>query len=417
MEKSAKRSILWRVFTIILSVIILIAAVLVSAVAIVWRDEIATVSSFRQIRGRNDANEEGSIYSMKVQGGFYFDDFLSNGGASSDSELIDFITNNITRGLVEIEIGETDIGCSAFIAKAENGDILFGRNYDFDKTNVCLTMTDPGNGRYKSFSSVDLNYVGMDPEMDVEGLVNKITCLASPYAPLDGINEKGVSCGIFMSYQGAETVSTNQTDSAKQNITSTTMLRLILDYAADVDQAVELVKNYNLHDSANTSFHYMVADAKGKSAILEWVPAEGITDSTDNDGGARTLNVIYNTDPMYDEMLANSQFRYQSITNFIVTPGYYDGEDAAAANGVDRYDYINASLAAGNGTVKDEWAAMDILEGVGRRHWNGGVTVHSVVYNLTKKTAIWVSNENFDDPSAIWQYDLATGKLVSLAEV
>lgn len=57
-----------------------------------------------------------------------------------------------------------------------------------------------------------------------------------------------------------------------------------------------------------------------------------------------------------------------------------------------------------------------VLQAVGRRTWNGGggVTVHSAVYNLTQKTVLWVANENFDDPSAIWQYDLNTGKLTSL---
>lgn len=419
METTKKRRIWWRVLAIVLSAIVLVAGCLVVAVAWVWTDEISTVTSFKQLRGRNDANKEGSVYSMNVKGGFYFDEFLDQGGASSDSELIDFITGNITRGLVDIEIGETDIGCSAFITKAENGDILFGRNYDFDKTNVCLTMCDPGEGRYKSFSTVDLNYVGMDPEQDVEGLINKITCLASSYAPLDGINEKGVSCGIFMSYQGAKTEETNQQNAAKDNITSTTMLRLVLDYAATVDEAVDLIENYNLHDSANTSFHYMIADATGRSAILEWVPAEGVTDSTDNDGSARTLNVIYNDDPMYDEVLEGSEFRYQSITNFIITPGYYEGESEEAANGVDRYDYINGELAKVSGVVKDEWAAMDILKAVGRRTWDkgDGVTVHSAVYNLTKKTVLWVANENYDDKTAVWQYDIASGELTSLADI
>ena len=419
METTKKRRIWWRVLAIVLAAIVLVAGCLVVAVACGWTDEISTVASFKQLRGRNDANKEGSVYSMNVKGGFYFDEFLDQGGASSDSELIDFITGNITRGLVDIEIGETDIGCSAFITKAENGDILFGRNYDFDKTNVCLTMCDPGEGRYKSFSTVDLNYVGMDPEQDVEGLINKITCLASSYAPLDGINEKGVSCGIFMSYQGAETEETNQQNAAKDNITSTTMLRLVLDYAATVDEAVDLIEHYNLHDSANTSFHYMIADATGRSAILEWVPAEGVTDSTDNDGSARTLNVIYNDDPMYDEVLEGSEFRYQSITNFIITPGYYEGESEEAANGVDRYDYINGELAKVSGVVKDEWAAMDILKAVGRRTWDkgDGVTVHSAVYNLTKKTVLWVANENYDDKTAVWQYDIASGELTSLADI
>ena len=51
---------------------------------------------------------------------------------------------------------------------------------------------------------------------------------------------------------------------------------------------------------------------------------------------------------------------------------------------------------------------MDILAIVGRRTWNNddgnGCTVHSAVYNLTKKTVMWVPNENYDDSSAIFEF-------------
>ncbi len=413
MENTKPKKRIWlRVLCIVLAVIVVIAAALGITVWCVWGNEISTVASFTHLRGRNDDNNEGSVYSMEVKGGFYFDDYLAQGGASSDTELINFITQNITKGLIDMTIEETDIGCSSFIAQTADGDILFGRNYDFDKTNVCLTLTNPGNGRHASFSTVDLNYVGMDINTDVEGLMNKITCLAAPYAPLDGINDAGVSCGIFMSYQGEETVATNQQQAEMDNITSTTMLRMILDYADDVDEAVELISNYNLHDSANTSFHYMIADASGRSAIVEWVPAEGITDGEDNDGSARTLNVIYNDDPMYDEVRSSSAFPYQAITNFIITPGYYD-DVVSEGPGYDRYTYINSELAKVDGVVADEQAAMDILQAVGRRTWNGGggVTVHSAVYNLTQKTVYWVANENYGDATATWHYSFATGQL------
>lgn len=415
MEKTKHKKRIWlRVLCIVLAAIIVICAALGITVWCVWGDEILTVASFTHLRARNDDNNEGSVYSMEVSGGYYFDEFLASGGASSDSELINFITEHITRGLIDMTISETNIGCSSFIAQTQSGDILFARNYDFDKTNICITICDPGDGRHASFSTVDLNYVGMDIDSDVEGLMNKITCLAAPYAPLDGINDAGVSCGIYMSYQGETTVATDQQEEGKDNITSTTMLRLILDYADDVDSAIELIKNYNLHDSANTSFHYMIADASGKSAIVEWVPAEGVTDSTDNDGTARTLNVIYNDDPMYEEVRESSAFAYQTITNFIITPGYYvDGEEMP---GLDRYEYINGQLAEVGGIVADEQAAMDILQAVGRRTWNGGggVTVHSVVYNLTQKTVYWVANENYGDSTATWYYSFETGQLTQV---
>lgn len=413
-EQKTKKRIWLRVLCIILAVFVAICVALEITAWSVWGNEIITVATFTQLRGRNDANNEGSIYSMNVKGGFYFDEYLAQGGASSDSELIDFITNNITKGLVDMSISETDIGCSAFICTTPEGDVLFGRNYDFDKTNVCLTFTNPGNGRHASFSTVDLNYVGMDINSDVEGLMDKITCLAVPYAPLDGINDAGVSCGIFMSYQGGEgqegTVATDQQDAVKANITSTTMLRLILDYADTTEKAVELISGYNLHDSANTSFHYMIADVTGRSAIVEWVPAAGVTDGGDNDGAARTLNVIYNDDPMYNELQAGASFNFQAITNFIITPGYYN-DVVKEGPGYDRYTYINNELVKVGGVVADEEAAMQILRAVGRRTWNGGggVTVHSAVYNLTKKTVYWVGNENFGDSTATFHYSFGGG--------
>ena len=419
MVKSKKKLAL-TIVGLILAIIIFIVAVLGVTVLCMWKNEISTVTSFKHLKARNDANDEGSVYSMEVSGGFYFDDFLKQGGASNDKQLINFITNKITKGLISMDIGETDIGCSSFTAVTPEGDVLFARNYDFDKTNVCITLCNPGGDRHASFSTVDLNYVGMDVNTDVSGLMNKITCLAAPFAPLDGINDAGVSCGIYMSYQGGTvsdgTVATNQTDANKDNITSTTMLRMVLDYADNVDEAVELIQQYNLHDSANTSFHYMIADATGKSAILEWLPVNG-TDATDNDGSKRELVVTYNTDAMYNGLRGESDFKYQWITNFIVNghEKYYENNDGKP--GYDRYENIYNSLNSTKGIVANEQAAMDMLAVVGRRSWNGGggCTVHSAVYNLTKKTVLWVANENYGDKTAYYTYSFETGKLATLA--
>ena len=415
---------LWfRIVSITLAVIIFISCALVITLFSVWGNEIYTVSSFKHLRGRNDANEEGSVYSMKIKGGIYLDKFRDNGGASTDSELIAFITKNITKGLMDVNIGESDVNCSAFTALTPSNEVLFARNYDFAKTNVCITICEnPGKGRYKSFSTVDLNYVGMEPDSDVGGIMDKLTCIASAYAPLDGINEKGLSCAIFMSYQGEDyslndsgTVATDQKDASKDNFTSTTMQRMILDYCANVDEAVELIKNYNLHDSAKSSFHYMLADASGKSAILEWLPAENAKDKTDNDGSARVLKVTYNTDETYGQYRNDGDFKYQWITNFIVKDHetYYESNDDKP--GWDRYEHIYNRLKATGGKLDNEDAAMKILAEVGRRTWNGGggVTVHSVVYNLSEKSVLWVANENYSDNTAVYKYSFETGKLTA----
>ena len=367
-----------------------------------WHNEIASVASMKMIKDRDDSHLDGAVYTMDVKGGFYLDEFVEQGGVKNDTELINFITNKITKGLLKLNISNPEIGCSSFTAKTTEGDVLFGRNYDFSKTNTCIVKTEASKGRHATISTVDLQFLGMDVDRNVEGLMNKITCLAAPYAPLDGVNDAGVACGIYMSYQGETTLPTDiNTD--KPDLTSTTLLRLILDYADNVEEAVEIAKAYDLHDSAGTSYHYMVADASGKSVILEWT---GNTDITDNDGNARQLVVTYNDSDSHIGTIEASA-DYQWITNFIIQPDYY--EDNSKKPGYDRYERIGEELSVSNGIVADEKAAMDILAIVGRRDWNNddnnGCTVHSAVYNLTDKTVLWVPNEHYDDASAYYIFD------------
>ncbi len=395
------KKIIKRVLLITISVLLVIALVGTITIYSIWHDEISTAFSFKKLRDRNDDHKDGALYEMTVSGDYYFEEFKEK-GVSSDKELISYITNHITKGLIPMKISESEIACSAFTAKLENGDCVFGRNYDFDKTNTCIVKTNPSHG-YASISTIDLQFLGLDTNQDVTGLMNRITALAAPFVPLDGVNDQGVSCAIFMSYQGDEkTVATNQ-DTEKPDITSTTMLRLILDYAASVEEAVELVSRYDLHDSAQTSYHYMVADSTGKSAILEWVNG---TDKTDNDGKARKLVVTYNDEDAHigeREEAAD----YQWITNFIVQPNYYESDEDKP--GFDRYNIIYDGLFPTNGVLKDEQAAMNILESVGQRYYkegHDGCTVHSVVYNLTKKTSYFIPNENYKEDNAKFHYSL-----------
>lgn len=403
-----KRSVK-KILLTVLAVIVVLLVLAFAGIWAVWHNEIGSVASIQMLRERNDDHLDGAVYSMQVKGDFYLDDFVAQGGVSSDTELIQFITDNITHGVVNLNMTAPEIGCSSFTATAENGDALFARNYDFSKTNAMLVFTEANEGRHATISTVDLQFLGIDVDQDMTGLMDKVICLAAPYAPLDGINDAGVSCGIYMTYQGGEeTVATSQ-DTDKPDFTSTTLLRLILDYADSVEEAVQIASSYDLHDSANTSYHYMVADASGKSAILEWTNDSAV-DTTDNDGSQRTLKVVYNDqDSAIGEREAASN--YQVVTNFVLQPGYYEGVPAENKKGADRYDRLYEELQATDGVVADDQATMDILQTVGRRSWDNddknSCTVHSAVYNLTQKTVLWVTNENYDDPSAVFTFSLA----------
>lgn len=403
---------LWKKITLgtiggLLGLILLIVIIIFG----VWNNEIRSVASIHQIVDKNEENQSAPVYQMEVAGNYYFDDFIKQKGVSNDQELIDFIVGKITKGLIPITLNAPEIGCSSFTAQDSDGNRLFGRNYDFTTTTGMIVHTKPGNGRYESYSSVDLQFLGITNGAYLNSLMQKIICLAAPYVPLDGMNEKGLACGIYMSYQGNDKATPTDQQTDRPDITSTTMLRMILDYAATVEEAVELIQAYDLHDSASTSFHYMIADSTGKSAILEWVAG---TQKTDNDGSKRELKVHYNdSDSSLGSKEAANDFQY--ITNFIVTPNYYEESDNKA--GLDRYDAVENSInPTGTNTTgiitKDH--ALDILKLVGRRSWDAkagisdsnGITVWSVLYDLTNKIITWVSNEEFDNSKAIFTFKL-----------
>lgn len=393
--------------------VVAVAAAGVGTLYGIWGKELNSISSIKEIIPAHESNKAGKVYEMTMDGGYYFDEFIEQGGVSNDDDLIQFIVDNITKGIIPISMKAPEVGCSSFTVIDENGNNLFGRNYDFASTSSLILHTNPGNGRHASISSVDLQFLGLGDGID--GLMDKLTAIAAAYAPLDGMNDAGVSCGIYMSYQGPgdESYSTDQ-QTDKPDLTSTTMLRMILDYADDVDEAVDLVEKYDFHDSANSSFHYMVADKSGKSAILEWVN-EDATDSTDIDGTKRVLKVYYNDkDEKLGEDEAQNNFQY--ITNFIVTPGYYANENQEDMKGLDRYNYIKNTINPDGTNTEGKFTkeeSLNLLKDLGRRKWNqtvgsdsNNITVWSVLYDLDNLEATWISNEEFDEEGSVFTFSL-----------
>ena len=397
MKRNSLSKLLRRIACALAALVIALAV----AVFALWHNELATLASFQKLSDRDEAHRDGAVYQINFSGDYSFDEFLSQGGASNDAELISFVTRSITKGIIPMHIKTSSIACSAFTADTQSGDRVFGRNYDFSATNTAIVYTDPGEGRHASYSTIDLSFLGLDADKDVETIGQKFLTLAAPYVPLDGINDAGVACGIFMSYQGEGKGTPTDTQTDRPDITSTTLLRLILDYADSVEDAVALAQQYDLHDSASSCFHYMVADSTGRSAILEWV---GTDADHDVDGAQRQLNVLWNdTDALSDSA------DWQVVTNFIKTPGYYDGT-SAEMKGLDRYEHLAAALRETDGIVADKNAAMDLLASVGRRTWDNddsnSNTVHSVVYDLTDKSVLWVGNEHYGEEAYTFEFQL-----------
>ncbi|PZG00220.1 carcinine hydrolase/isopenicillin-N N-acyltransferase family protein [Micromonospora deserti] len=170
-------------------------------------------------------------------------------------------------------------GCSLFAAAGDPARPLFARNFDWDANPALVLRTDPPDG-YATISVVDMSYlgVGADPSGD-RRLLN------APLLPFDGMNERGLAVGLAAD-DGARAIR----DPGKPTVGSVRILRLVLDRAATVDEAVAVFERYNVDFDGGPALHYLLADAGGASAVVEFV--DGRMRVEQGRGGWRALTNV-----------------------------------------------------------------------------------------------------------------------------
>lgn len=95
--------------------------IVVAVIYGMWHNEIGSVMSMQQIVPAKDENQSGPVYVMDVHGEYYFDDFLEQGGAENDSQLIDFVVGNIKKGIIPVSLSAPEIGCSTTKKNKKSG--------------------------------------------------------------------------------------------------------------------------------------------------------------------------------------------------------------------------------------------------------------------------------------------------------
>ena len=315
-------------------ILTLLLAMSCAAAGIMFGGEIATLMDIERI-GEED------LFVMEYKGDYGLDKFLET-GASSDGELVQFIVRQVLHG-IPLEFDLPDLGCSTFAAELADGTPVFGRNFDMYDSPAMLLTTRPKNG-YASISMVNLAYIGYSAEHLPVDMKSSIMTLAAPYTPLDGVNEKGLAVGVLL----IDTESTNQ-QTEKVDITTTSAIRMMLDRAATVDEAIALLEQYDMHASAGSCYHFHIADAQGGSAVVEYIDHK--------------MHVV----------------RDNAATNFLLTPGEYD-----FGKGQDRYEILRSALDANGGVLENKDEAMALLAAVKQVPQEGkrSTTQWSCVYDL-----------------------------------
>lgn len=211
---------------------------------------------------------ENGLSAVQYDGDYGFDDFIAQGGASSDSEVVSFLTNRIISNISNFSFSGIPFGCSTISAKNIEGEALFGRNFDWNKCNAMIVSSKPENS-YASISTVNTDFIQVSG-VNLSMLPDEIQSIICLYAPLDGMNEKGLVVSVNM-IQDSATINQN-TD--KPDITTTTAIRLLLDKSANVEEAINLLNQYDMHASMGYMMHLALADTTGKSVVVEYINNE-----------------------------------------------------------------------------------------------------------------------------------------------
>lgn len=233
-------------------------------------------------------------------------------------------------------------GCSLFTTLGDPENIIYGRNFDWGYSPALLLFTDPPFG-YASASMVDIAFLGFLVD-DYANLVEspietRLPLLMSPSLPFDGINEKGLVVGMA-AVPGSNPVP----DNSKPTVSSLGMIRVLLDHAATVDEAVTLMRKYNIDFGDEPTIHYLIADNSSHSALVEYYHSE--------------MYVTYNQSP------------WHLATNFTLATAGDNPESHCF-----RYNNIQDRLTETQG-ILDSMEALQLLQMVSQEN-----TQWSIVYD------------------------------------
>jgi choloylglycine hydrolase len=296
-------------------------------------DSVKTIRSFKKL-------DEFPLYSMHFFGDYDLPDFRSTKSLGQDTQTWKPI------------IDSSSWACTCFSAKTEQGHQIFGRNFDWQDHPALLLFTDPP-ARYASVSMVDISYLGYTKNDDPTE--NPGALLRSPLLPFDGMNEQGLAVGMM-----ALNTADGPHDPQKQTINSLMIIRLMLDHAKDLEEAIAIFKSFNIDFQGGPSLHYFITDRSGRSVVVELVD--------------KKLSVLSNTKP------------WQVATNFVLTGLSLENSRGACWRYKKAWDTLE-----NQGGMSSSASALSLLKDVSQPN-----TIWSLVYDTSALNFLVVMGKKYD---------------------
>ena len=306
---------------------------------------------------------DDGLYYMEYKGDDGFDELMARGGGKTSAEVAGYVMNFLSKGYYHPSVSPVpaQYGCSALTTHTPENGVLMGRNFDFSSATGLILHTIPKRG-YETITTFNVEFFGFDKDWKPEGFVNQYMALSSLFFALDGINEKGLAVADLMAGDDAVT----HQETGKPALTTTSAISYLLKNAATVDEALELLRGIDMHSDIGSAHHYAMADASGKSVVVEYVDNEFVV--------------------VYSPAAANHYLCEQKLN-----VGLYEGDH--------RYDFLRQQLQDAGGKMDVEQltrAIASVSQPQAQENWLG--TAWTMVMNLTGRSVTYYSRRHFDKP-------------------
>ena len=260
----------------------------------------------------------------------------------------------LTLILIVLALAPTTLACTTF-CMARNGEALFGRNYDFEigqgyvmtnRRGLVKTSMAGSLGWTSRYASVTFNQWGRE-------------------FPMDGMNEGGLVVAL-MWLDGSLYPPRDE----RPPLRVLEWIQYNLDNYATVSELLAHAGETRI--AGSTPLHYLVADASGDAATIEFLQGE---------------LVVHRGASLPSAVLTNDTYA-SSLSHLHQFSGFGGTRPApASAGSLDRFARASMMIRAGDASVD---RAFEILGSVAQR----GSTRWSVVYDATRKEISWVSDRN-----------------------
>lgn len=276
--------------------------------------------SFAAVRSVESPTE--GMYAFTYRGDYGFDEFLERGGASSAEEMAEYITEFLTHGFAKAQPEAAEFGCSAATVAAVDGGFWTARNFDWDgDSDMVVMQTVPKNG-YASVAASNIEFLGFGEDYAPRSMMERMMLLAAVYVPLDGMNEAGLCVADLIVNDGQ---TTNQM-TEKVDLTTTSAIRLLLDRAANVEEAIDLLEGCDMHSDIGRAHHLAISDSNGRSVVVEWVDDEMVV----TESAVCTNHYVAGTGGRDITPMEDSLVRYDSMAEAIDESGIMSAEQVEA---------------------------------------------------------------------------------------